>query len=206
MEVDMFISESKHKYSLNLAKLKPAQKQSVQKEAEIMNFLINSLARIIADPTDKKSSPNFGIELNDISVKENLKHERVIQIKLTEDIEIAKELLGAIRRILSKLSEGNDVSIFDYGDWYNVSEAANKLGVTRPTVYKMIEDGRIKAVDDKNGKKISPKSVIAYLEKQELDKSEALAMMAIIDAKLDQTDELDEGVLDGSGRFEEVDL
>lgn len=41
------------------------------------------------------------------------------------------------------------------------TEAAQMLGVTRATIYKMIEDGRLKATSD--GKRVVTGSIIEYL-------------------------------------------
>lgn len=205
----MLVSETKHKYSLNPSSFQSAtEKKDFQKRVEVLKFLFDSLGSVITSKDDRKLSPNFGIDLEDISVKEELTKERIIQIKISEDFEIEGEVLAAISRILEKVSEGNDVSIFDYGEWFNISESAKELGVTRPTVYKMIEDGKIKCVVDEDGKKkVSPKSIINYLEDQEVLRQDALLEMAKVDAQLDESDQLDEEIFqDTDDDFEELDL
>lgn len=48
-------------------------------------------------------------------------------------------------------------------------EASEKLGVTRATVYKMIEDGRLRATSD--GKRVVTESVFEYLNQRNRGKA-----------------------------------
>ena len=49
-----------------------------------------------------------------------------------------------------------------YGECVDKTKAAQILGVTRVTVYKMIDDGRLKA--SMNGKKVDVRSICRLLE------------------------------------------
>lgn len=79
------------------------------------------------------------------------------EVKLTLDQESLRDALDA-------LLTGNRVvrMTAQYGEWLTIKRASEILTVSRPTVYRMIEDGRIRAVDGR----VVTESIADYLSEK----------------------------------------
>ena len=97
------------------------------------------------------------------------------------------------------------MSIVEETELWNVTQAAKELGVTRPTIYKMVERGDVEGVDF-DGLKIVPSSVIAFMRRKELARKEALKQMHEIDMKLKKETRNFIPESDSDEYFEEIDL
>ncbi|XKK37702.1 helix-turn-helix domain-containing protein [Nocardiopsis sp. ARC36] len=59
------------------------------------------------------------------------------------ELEIPDELYGVLRDVVSALSQGLAISIAPHNTMLTTQEAAELLGVSRPTLVRLLEDGEI---------------------------------------------------------------
>ena len=69
-----------------------------------------------------------------------------------------------LRNAIDALLDGNATvrMTAQYGEWLTIKKASEILTVSRPTVYRMIEDGRIRAVDGR----VVTESIADYLSEK----------------------------------------
>ena len=125
--------------------------------------------------------------------------------KLQNTIGVDRELINMIDYLVDKVVEGKTVSIVDQTELWPVTQAAKELGVTRPTVYKMIERGDLDAVDF-DGTKIVPSSALALLKRKEIVRADALKKLHEINMKFDRENNDLLPQSDSKDDFEEIDL
>lgn len=75
-----------------------------------------------------------------------------------------KQLVGSIKAIVHEEISNNKNSLEDLGCTCTKDKAAEKLSVSRCTIYAMIRDGRLRATSD--GRRVVVSSIHDYLEMQ----------------------------------------
>lgn len=60
-----------------------------------------------------------------------------------EEIELPDELFGVLREVVQALSSGQGISIAPHTAQLSTQEAADFLGISRPTLVKLLEQGEI---------------------------------------------------------------
>lgn len=60
-----------------------------------------------------------------------------------EEIELPDELFGVLREVAQALSSGRGISIAPHTAQLSTQEAADFLGISRPTLVKLLEEGEI---------------------------------------------------------------
>lgn len=126
-------------------------------------------------------------------------------MKTQKDLNLGEEVGNFLGLFCDKAAEGKSISFVEETDLWNITEAAKRLGVTRPTIYKMVERGDLEGVDFE-GMKIIPSSAVAFLKRKEAARTEALKKMHELDMKLKkETREWTSGK-DTDEDFEEIDL
>jgi excisionase family DNA binding protein len=125
--------------------------------------------------------------------------------KLQNSIGIDSELINMIDYLVDRVAEGKTVSVVDQTELWSVTQAAKELGVTRPTVYKMIERGDLDTVN-LDGTKIVPSSAIAFLKRKEKVRAEALKKLHEINLKFDRENNDILPQSNSEDDFEEIDL
>ncbi len=125
-------------------------------------------------------------------------------MKTQKELELSDDVGNFFSFFCDKVAEGKKISIVEETDLWNITKAAKILGVTRPTIYKMVERGDLEGVEFE-GLKIVPSSAVAFLKRRENSKSEAMKKMHEIDMKFNkETRELVSNTDDDD--FEEIDL
>jgi len=120
-------------------------------------------------------------------------------------LKLGADVAAVFSFICDKAAEGKKLSVIEETELWSITQTAKVLGVTRPTVYKMIERGDIESVDF-DGQKIVPSSITAFLRRKEVAKLNVLKQMHDIDMKLkkETKDFIPES--DSDEHFEEIDL
>ncbi len=149
-------------------------------------------------------------EKHTYSMKSHTEAKKIEEMKtaihrLQKTVGVDKGLIDMIDYLVDKVVEGKTVSIVDQTELWSVTQAAKELGVTRPTVYKMIERGDLDTVD-LDGTKIVPSSALALLKRKEKVRAEALKKLHEINMKFDRehNDVLPQS--NSKDDFEEIDL
>lgn len=126
-------------------------------------------------------------------------------MKTQKELNFGEDAANFLGFICDEVAEGKNISIIEETPFWNVTEASKRLGVTRPTIYKMIERGDLDAVEFE-GTKIVPSSAIAFLKRKEIARADALKKLHEIDSKLERESR---DILPNSNSeddFEEIDL
>lgn len=146
----------------------------------------------------------FSLEAKDYSKDKFLELKRAI-MKTQKDLNFGEDVANFLGFFCDKVAEGKKISIVEETDLWNVTQAAKELGVTRPTIYKMVERGDLEGVDFE-GMKIVPSSATAFLKRKELARTEALKKLNAINLKYDRETNDILPNLDSEDGFEEIDL
>lgn len=121
--------------------------------------------------------------------------------RLQKTVGLDRGLIDMIDYLVDKVAEGKTVSVVDQTELWSVTQAAKELGVTRPTVYKMIERGDLYTID-LDGKKIVPSSDLAFLKRKEIARTE----LNEINMKFERETNDILPNSDSKDEFEEIDL
>ena len=104
-------------------------------------------------------------------------------MRTQKELNFGEDVANFLGFFCDQVAEGKKISIVEETELWNVTEAAKNLGVTRPTIYKMIERGDLEGVEFE-GMKIVPSSAVAFLKRKEIARTEALKKLHEIDMGL----------------------
>lgn len=83
-----------------------------------------------------------------------------------ERVELDEQMFTALRQVAEAMKAGRSVSVFAQGQQLTTQQAAEILGVSRPTVVKLIDDGELPAnVPGQVRRKLLLEDVLAYRER-----------------------------------------
>lgn len=96
-----------------------------------------------------------------------------------DDIEISlpEELLQVLASATSALSSGKNVAIEPEENLITTQQAAHILGVSRPTLIKMLDEGKIPYLQTSKHRRLYQHDVIAFREKQRRTSARALTAL-----------------------------
>lgn len=156
--------------------------------------------------TAEKVLKEFKFSFQDIEAnsKKFLELKKAILIS-QKSLKLGDDVAAVFSFICDKAAEGKKLSVVEETELWSITQAAKELGVTRPTIYRMIERGDIEAVDF-DGQKIVPSSVSSFLRRKEFARQEALKQLHEIDMKLKKETRELKSEIDNSENFEEIDL
>lgn len=92
-----------------------------------------------------------------------------------EQIPLPKELYEILVRTVEALASGKAVTIHPNDPLVTTQQAAELLGVSRPTVVKLIEDGKLEATKVTRHRRIKLEDVLRYQERQTIEQLDFLA-------------------------------
>lgn len=149
-------------------------------------------------------------EKHTYSMKSHTEAKKIEEMKnaihrLQKTVGLDRGLIDMIDYLVDKVAEGKTVSVVDQTELWSVTQAAKELGVTRPTVYKMIERGDLDTID-LDGKKVVPSSGLAFLKRKEIARTEALKKLNEINMKFERETNDILPNSDSKDDFEEIDL
>jgi len=80
-----------------------------------------------------------------------------------DQVELTKQLHEILKEVVQKLSQGQSISIFARDQEITTQQAADILGLSRPTVVQLVEAGELKAyVPGSVRRKLRLEEVLAY--------------------------------------------
>jgi len=104
-------------------------------------------------------------------------------LKSQKDLNLDEDVVNFLSSFCDKIAAGKNISIIEETELWSVAQAAKELGVTRPTIYKMVERGDLGGID-LDGLKIVPSSLVSFMKRREILRQEALKKLHEIDIKL----------------------
>lgn len=120
---------------------------------------------------------------------------RLVSADGTRQIELPDDLHDALTRVVDALSHGYAVTIAPQHTTLTTQQAADLLGVSRPTITKLLDDGKIPFDRPNSHRRIKLTDVLAYQQHRRAERRELLRQMTedSIDLGLYDTDPSHEG-------------
>lgn len=99
-------------------------------------------------------------------------------------ISLPADIFAQIVDLLTKIANGNAVSIVPIDAELTTQQAAHFLNVSRPHVIKLVERGDLPHRMVGTHRKLPARAVLAFRHRAELEQAEALRQMGELDAEL----------------------
>lgn len=94
-----------------------------------------------------------------------------------DPIEVPEPVVEVLAEVILILGQGRAVSVVPQNTQLTTGEAAQLLGVTRPTVVKLMEDGVLPFTRPNSSRRVALRDVITYKEQRARARREALDEM-----------------------------
>lgn len=95
------------------------------------------------------------------------------------DIELPREVYEALRQVAHAMSEGQAVTVTPQEPVLTTSQAAELLGVSRPTVIKFINEGRLRAERLSNRRTLLLSDVLEFRAQRQQEQYDAIAATSL---------------------------
>lgn len=95
-----------------------------------------------------------------------------------EQVPVPPETLRALRQVIEAMHQGLAVTVVPQSKTLTTQQAADLLGVSRPTVIKVLEDGEMPFERAGNRRRILLHDVLAYRERRRTQQYAALEALA----------------------------
>lgn len=102
-----------------------------------------------------------------------------------EHLALPPEVLEALRGVVEAMAQGQAVTVVPVHQRLTTQEAADLLGVSRPTVVKLLESGEIPFEQPGRHRRLRLADVLAYRERASIDRRSALDRMVEIADRAD---------------------
>lgn len=102
------------------------------------------------------------------------------------EIFLSPELTRIVLRTLSALADGGTVSIRAVPEVLSTTEAARTLGISRPTLMKMVRGGEIRATKVGTHTRLRNDDVLEFRAKREEDRAHAFMELRRLEDELDE--------------------
>lgn len=91
-----------------------------------------------------------------------------------ERVEIPHEVYRVLRQVVEAMSQGLAVTVAPHSQTLTTQQAADLLGVSRPTVIKLLDEGRIPYERNGTHRRILLRDLLAYRERRRQEQYAAL--------------------------------
>ncbi|MEW1982404.1 helix-turn-helix domain-containing protein [Citricoccus sp. NPDC079358] len=98
-----------------------------------------------------------------------------------DQVEIPHEVYEALIKVVEAMRKGMAVTVTPSSMTLTTQQAADILGVTRPTLVKLLDEGRIPFEKPKTHRRVRLTDVVAYKEARKAQQYEALSSMGDVD-------------------------
>lgn len=93
-------------------------------------------------------------------------------------IELPRPVFEALRQVVTAMANGQGVTIAPHNAMLTTQEAADFLGISRPTLVRLLEDGLIPYEMRGRHRRVMLANLLAYLDRAKADRRGALEAMA----------------------------
>lgn len=94
-----------------------------------------------------------------------------------DQIEIPKDIYEVLVKVVESMRQGLAVTITPRTMTLTTQQAAEMLGISRPTLISLLDEGRIPFERPKNHRRLRLEDVIAFKENRKMEQYEALSRM-----------------------------
>jgi excisionase family DNA binding protein len=124
------------------------------------------------------TTPAAGIDLS--GVEEFLAHAQSLRLASADGSEVAlpSVLADVLKAAVGPMSRGQSVSVAPVDDEMTTQQAADFLGYSRPTVVRLLDEGRIPSVRLNSHRRVHLADVIAFRDQLAVERRAALAEMS----------------------------
>ncbi len=102
--------------------------------------------------------------------------------------QLPEELRQILTTVLSNLIQGTAVTVEPHRTLLTTQEAADILGITRPTLVRLLTDNEIPYTTPGRHRRVQLTDVLAYQQRTRTQRAEALAELAAPDPRPTETD------------------
>src|SRR5512135_2555316 len=106
-----------------------------------------------------------------------------------EQMAVPDAIYTAFRKVLEALEHGQAVTISAHGTELTTQQAADMLGVSRPTLIRLLDSGEIRSSRPNKHRRIRLEDVEAYRARRRNDRLKGLAAMVEISEEMGLYDE-----------------
>lgn len=108
----------------------------------------------------------------------------------SDRVELDPELRRVLMRVTDAFRRGEAVTIVPRSSTMSTQQAADLLGVSRPTVVKLIDDGHLTCERPGTHRRVSLEDVLAYRDARTRQRREALGALGSAEGEPDEPAEL----------------
>lgn len=130
--------------------------------------------RTLLPPDDPTALAKFVRDLGDIEAPSRA---RLVGPDGAE-IAVPEELYGVVRDVVQALSEGLAITIAPHNTMLTTQEAADLLGISRPTLVRLLTDGEIAYSTRGRHRRVLLRDVLDYRERARHERRETLDEIA----------------------------
>lgn len=94
-----------------------------------------------------------------------------------EQVPIPEEVFHVLQRVVEGMRAGKAIMVAPKGLLLTTQEAADYLGISRPTLVKMLEAGEIPFVKPNRHRRVALQDLIAFQERRRTERRDALIRM-----------------------------
>lgn len=104
------------------------------------------------------------------------------------EFELPDSLTSFLMSIVGRLADGAEIGVSTVPEELTTTTAAQRLGISRPTLMKFIRNGQIASYKVGTHTRIKRSVLYAFIEQRQQDRYEALASLSAIDATYGATE------------------
>ncbi|WP_277454756.1 helix-turn-helix domain-containing protein [Janibacter sp. DB-40] len=108
-------------------------------------------------------------------------------------VELPEEVYQVLRRVVDAMQKGLSVTISPTSQTLTTQQAADLLGVSRPTLIKALDGGRLPYTRSGSHRRIALTDVLDYREKRRLEQYAAIDALSV---DIDETTDIDQTLAD----------
>jgi excisionase family DNA binding protein len=122
--------------------------------------------------------PGGGSTLAEVSTA--LTNARTVSLVVTDgsQVELPDEVVAVLRSVVSAMAEGQAITVAPRAQVLTTQEAADFLGVSRPTLVRLLSDGKIPFTRPSRHRRVRLSDLVEYQKRSREERREILSQMS----------------------------